>query len=175
MNRRNTLTLTIMALLCFSVALPAGNAAAQQKSLRDQLVGVWMYVSAGVTPPNGTKQPDPNYGANPNGIVILDASGRYVDVEMRPDRPKFKGSQPYRETASAEVWGEAAKAFAVNFGTWSVDEASKTLIQHWEGALFPNNEGRETKSSIMLTGDELKLVGTSPAGATDTDVYRRAK
>jgi hypothetical protein len=171
MNRRNTL---IMALLCLTVALPAGDAAGQQKTLKDQLVGAWLYVSSEFVAPNGAKQPSP-FGANPKGITIFDASGRYVDVEMRPDRPKFKGSPNYRETASAEVWGEAAKGFAANFCTWSVDEASKTLIQHWDGALFPNNEGRETKSSIILTGDELKLVGTSPAGSTDTDVYRRAK
>jgi hypothetical protein len=31
MNRRSTLTLTTMALLCLAVALPAGNAVAQQK------------------------------------------------------------------------------------------------------------------------------------------------
>jgi hypothetical protein len=171
MNRGTTLT--TMALLCLAVALPAGDAAGQQKSLRDQLVGAWTYVSDEFTIPDGTKRPSP-FGANPKGILILDASGRYADIEMRPDRPKFKGSPPYRETASAEVWGEAAKGFAVNFGTWWVDEASKTLIQHWEGSLFPNNEGRESKNSISLTGDELKLVGNVPGGFVDTEVLRRA-
>ena len=171
MKRRTTL---IMALLCLTVALPAGNAVGQQKTLKDQLVGAWTYVSTEFTSSDGTKRPSP-FGANPKGLLILDASGRFADIEMRPDRPKFKGSPPYRETASAEVWGEAAKGIAVNFGTWSVDEASKTLIQHWEGALFPNNEGFETKNAISLTGDELKLVGAIPGGIVDTNVLRRAK
>ena|SRR6516165_9980681 len=83
MNRRNTLTLTTMALLCFTVALPSGDAAAQQKTLKEQLAGVWTYVSTEITPPNGTKQPF-IFGANPKGILILDAGGRYADLGACP-------------------------------------------------------------------------------------------
>jgi hypothetical protein len=62
------------------------------------------------------------------------------------------------DTPAAE-FGEAARAFAANFGTWSVNEADKTPIRRFEGALVPNNEGIET-NSISLAGDELKLVRT---------------
>jgi hypothetical protein len=172
MNRRTTL---VMALLCLTVALPAGDAAGQQKTLKDQLTGAWTYVLSEVTRPDGTKQPDPNFGANPKGIVILDAGGRFTDIEMRPDRPKFKESPPFRLNTPAAEFGEAAKGFGANFGTWSVNEADKTLIRHWEGSLVPNNEGFETKNSISLTGDELKLVETLPGGVVNTDVLRRAK
>jgi hypothetical protein len=168
MNRLNTLTLATMVLLCFTVALPAGDAAAQQKSLKDQLVGAWTLVSQEITPPTGL-------GANPKGILILDAGGRYAFVAGRPDRPKFKASANLRLDTAAAEFGEAARGFAANFGNWSVNEADKTLIVSFEIALVPNNEGNEIKESISLAGDELKLVATSAAGVRAEWVYRRAK
>jgi hypothetical protein len=167
MNRRNTLTLTTVALLCITVALPSGDAAARQKTLKEQLAGVWTFVSSEATLPNGSKQL-----SNTKGILILDAGGRYALVGMRPDRPKFKASA--FDTSDAE-YGAAARAFAANFGTWSVNEADKTLVRQFEGALVPNNEGIEAKSSVNLAGDELRLVGTLPSGRVYTDVLRRAK
>jgi hypothetical protein len=172
MNRRTTLT--TMALFYFTIALPAGDAAGQQKTLKDQLAGPWTYVSSEITLPDGTKQPSVFGGANVKGILILDAGGRYTDIEMRPDRPKFKASGNFRVNTPAAEFGDAARAFGANFGTWSVNEGDKTLIRRFEGALVPNNEGIETKDSISLAVDELKLVG--PAGANIlTEVLRRAK
>jgi hypothetical protein len=104
MNRRTWLT--TMALLCFTVALPAGDAAGQQQTLKDRLAGLWTYASSEITLPNGTKQPSV-FGANPKGILILDAGGRYADIEMRPDRPKFKASGNFRVNTPAAEWGEA--------------------------------------------------------------------
>ena len=54
-----------------------------------------------------------------------------------------------------------------NFGTWSVDEATKTLSYHVESALVPKSavvqygEGSENKFPISLTGDELKISGAT--------------
>jgi hypothetical protein len=49
----------------------------------------WTLVSAEFTPPTGPKRQD--YGANPYGILILDAGGRYANVLGRKDRPKIHG------------------------------------------------------------------------------------
>jgi Lipocalin-like domain len=174
MNRRTAFTLTTIALLCITVALPSDDAAAQQKTLKEQLAGIWTYISSEITLPNGAKQPSLFGGANAKGILILDASGRYADIEMRPDRPKFKASANIRLDTSDAEFGAAAKGFGANFGTWSVNEADKTLIRQYEGALIPNNERNEAKDSVSLAGDELKLVG--PAGASVlTEVLHRAK
>jgi hypothetical protein len=94
---------------------------------------------------------------------------------MRPDRPKFKTSGNLRLDTPAAEFGEAARAFAANFGTWSVDETDKTLTSRYEGALVPNNEGRELKESINLAGDELKLIGNAANGARSEEVFRRAR
>jgi hypothetical protein len=154
--------------------LPSG-IVAQQGTLRQQLVGSWTLVSEETTAQNGTKEQ--RYGPNPRGTLILDASRRYASVRARPDRPKFKS--PSQPTADELV---AAGAFAANFGTWSVNEADKTLTMHLESALTPNNEGTDFKASVSLVEDELKLsgvisaIGVRPAtGVRFEAVYRRAR
>jgi hypothetical protein len=172
MARSNIPGLLVMAALSF--CLLSGGSVAQQRTLKEQLVGAWTLVSNDTTAKDGTKRQD--FGANPKGILILDTSGRYAAAQERPDRPKFKASANVRLDTPAAEYGEAARAFAVNFGTWSVSEADKTLIRHYEGALIPNNEGLETKVSVSLTGDELKLSGVSPLTGEKTDaVFKRAK
>ena len=67
--------------------------------------------------------------------------------------------------------------FAANFGTWSVSEADKVLTQRFEGALRPNNDRADARTSVSLAGDELKLttINVLPTGAKIEQVYRRAK
>jgi hypothetical protein len=171
MNWRNILSLSAIAAL--GLALLPGNAVSQQKSLKEQLVGVWTLVSNDTTPANGTKRQD--FGANPKGVLVLDAGGRYALVQGRPDRPKFKDTSNLRLGATAEEFATAARGFAANFGAWSVNEADKTLVRKYEIALIPNNDALESKVSVSLAGDELKLVGTGANGDRTDTVYRRAK
>jgi len=160
-------------MMALGLALLPSTAAAQQKTLKEQLVGIWTLVSTDVTPPTGSKRQD--FGANPRGILMLDAGGRYAQVWGRADRPKFKASGNLRLDTPAAEYGEAARAFVGNFGTWTVNEADKTLTQRYEAALIPNVEGTEAKVSVSLAGDELKFVATSATGARTDTVYRRAK
>jgi hypothetical protein len=63
-----------------------------------------------------------------------------------------------------------------SFGTWSVDEATNTLVTSIEGNLFPNDEGRDQRRIIALEGDQLKMVNPSPgSGGRAEIVFRRAK
>jgi hypothetical protein len=164
---------TLSTVMALSLAVLPGSTVAQQKTLKEQLVGAWTLVSNETTTPDGTKQQP--FGANPKGILILDAGGQSAVVIGTPDRPKFKATGDLRAEATAEEWAAAARGFAANFGTWSVDEANKTLIRKYTTALIPNNDGLETKASVSLTGDELKLTATPAAGGKSESVYRRAK
>jgi hypothetical protein len=53
MDRHKVLSLA--AITSFGVAVSDGNAIAQQKSLKEQLVGAWMVVHCEVVRPDGTK------------------------------------------------------------------------------------------------------------------------
>ena len=170
MDRRSILTISATA--AFAVALIPGSAFPQQKSLKEQLVGTWTLVSCDSTSSNGAKQP---YCANPaNGILILDANGRYATVIAARGRPKLASGN--RSELPAEQFKAAAMGLAANFGTWSVNEADKTVTRHVEAALFPNIEGTDSKITVSLSGDELKLIEPSPLlGGRNESVYRRAK
>jgi hypothetical protein len=152
-------------------ALSAPDAVGQQRPLKEQLVGTWVIVSCDSTSPNGAKQP---YCVNPNGILIFDAGGRYATILAARGRPKL--STGNRTEAPAEEFKAAALGLVANFGTWSVNEADKTLTYHYEGALFPNIEGTEVRNSVVLNGDELKVTQPAPVlGGRGEVVYRRAK
>ena len=169
MNRRSILSISAMTVLGLAV-LP-GSAVAQQKTLKELLVGTWTLVSYDATPANGTKErPD---GANPRGMLIFEAGGRYAIFFERPDRPKYKN--PIQPTTEELVTTQ--QGFGGNFGTWSVSEADKTVTRRFEGSLNPNNEGMDLTLSVTLAGDELKLTGVdSPStGGTQVLVYRRAR
>ena len=162
---------SLSATLAAALASLPGSTVAQQRSLKEQLVGTWTLVSCDSTSANNAKQP---YCVNPNGILILDPSGRYASVIAARGRPKLASGN--RSEVPAEQFKAAALGLVANFGTWSVNEADKTLTQHYEGALFPNIEGTDVKNTISLSGDELKLIQPTPVlGGRGETVYRRAK
>src|SRR5215471_13297252 len=78
-----SITFTVVTTAALGIGFPPDAAFSQQKSLREQLVGVWTLVSAEATPAGGAKRQD--FGANPKGILILDAGGRYALVQGSPD------------------------------------------------------------------------------------------
>jgi Lipocalin-like domain len=96
-------------------------------------------------------------------------------VTRRRDRPKFRATRNFRSEATIAEWAAAAREFGANYGTWSVNETDKTLIRKFEIALIPNNDGMETKASVSLAGDELKLTMIPAAGGRSDSVYRRAR
>ncbi|MGD0023764.1 MAG: hypothetical protein ABSC37_03915 [Xanthobacteraceae bacterium] len=67
MNRRDVLSLSAITVL--GLALLPGAAFAQQKPLKDQLVGTWTLVSNTNTAANGAKSE--LFGPNPKGLAIF--------------------------------------------------------------------------------------------------------
>jgi len=139
MNRPIALALFTTALL--GPVLWAGTASAQQKSFKDQIVGAWILVSTDNTAPDGSKHQI--WGPNPTGMLVLDASGRFTQIIVRSDRPKFKANN--RMQGSPEENAAAVQGTTATFGSWSVNEADKTLTVRNEGSMFPNQVGTESK------------------------------
>ncbi len=163
----------MMTLVGFGIGmLLVGDARAQQKTLKDQLVGTWTLVSNDNVAPDGTKRQ--LFGPNPKGIVIYDANGRYAQFMVNPTRPKFKGKT--RLDGTPEENKAVLQATTAHFGTWSVNEGDKTLTHHVEFHIFPNDDGSESKRTITITGDELKqAVATASAGGSSVTIWTRAR
>jgi hypothetical protein len=151
----------------------SGSAVAQQKSLKEQLTGTWTMVSNDNVAPDGTKRQP--FGTNPKGTLILDAGGRYAQIHMRPDRPKFKVNN--RTQGTPEETKVALDGVVAHFGTWSVNEADKTVSLRIEGSAYPNQEGSDVKRPITsLTADELKWNNPgAAAGGKNEAAFKRAK
>src|ERR1700688_3009210 len=85
MNRRNILSLSLIKAL--GLALLPATSGAQQKSLKEQLVGTWIAVSIKNTATNGTKSE--LFGPNPKGLLMFESDGRFSLITVRSDLPKF--------------------------------------------------------------------------------------
>jgi hypothetical protein len=171
MARSNIPSLFVIAALSF--CLLSGGSVAQQRTLKEQVVGIWSLVSFDSTGADGKKTAV--FGAQPKGILMIDAGGRYAMVLTDPGRPKWKSN--LRTELTNEEFAAAAKGLVAQYGAWSVDEGSKVLTRKVEGALSPNLAGTEQKVTVGLSGDELTVIDANSGvtgGRTET-IYRRAK
>jgi len=172
MNRRILLSLSAITVL--GLAMLPTSAVSQQKTVKEQLIGTWTFVSAVATNKEGAKSSD-RWGPNAKGLIIFEANGRYSFMISRSDIPKFAVNNVNQGTEEENT--AVVKGIIANFGTWSVDETTKTITTNIEAASFPNLNGNSQKRVISsLTADELRY--TNPAGAAgtvDEAVWRRAK
>lgn len=87
MNRRNILSLSVIT--AFGLAMLTGNAMAQQKSLKEQLVGTWTLVSVSEVYQDGRKE-NP-WGPAVKGTVSFDGNGKVTLMIIGADLPNPSG------------------------------------------------------------------------------------
>ena len=170
MNLRHALGLSIFATGLVLVPNPV---LAQQKSLKEQIVGTWTYVLNETVRPDGSKSL--TFGPNPSGLVIYGADGRYVSFVGRASIPKFASNS--RTAGTADENKAVVSGSIATFGRYSINDADRTLTVNIEYSSFPNWTGTEQKRPFTITGDELKYtVAAASAGDGRGEVtLRRAK
>ena len=122
--------------LALVAASPVAAALAQGSSLKDQLVGQWQLVSIGIN--NAAP-----YGDSPTGSMLLDASGHYSII----------------------VISNGGARNISYYGTYTVDEAGKTINFRIEGSSFPNWENTSQKRLVTALTDEV-LTYRNPTSST---------
>jgi len=180
MNRRSTLGVAVIA--AFALMLPVQSHAqnAQQrppgapeakappqpaqppKPWKEAIVGSWSLLMDDAVKADGTHQP--NFGPNPEGMAIFSADGHFVVAFTRVGRPKFASNN--RQTGTADEYKAAMAGSNAFFGTYTVDEPSKTLTMRISGATYPNLEGTTQKRTItsLTAGDELTWTNPQTKG-----------
>ena len=153
MNRRTTLALSTMALLCLGIALPGAVVAQTAK----EHVGTWALVSSDTVRPDGSRSP--TFGGKATGILIFGGDGRFIYLFSREELPKFASNN--RNTGTPEENAAVVKGSIATYGTYSV--ADKTFTLKIENSTFPNWIGAEQTRTITVTGDEMKW--SNPAGS----------
>ena len=174
MRRAGILAVTTASLLILGVALPGGDALAQQKSLTEQLIGTWTLVSVHNVRNDGSRL-DAS-GPNPKGIVIYTSDGHFAFVNTRADLPKFASNT--RDQGTPEEYKAVVEGSMAYFGTYSVNEADKVINVQIVGSTFANLVGRADQKRIItsLTADELTFRNSAtPSGATLELAWKRAK
>jgi hypothetical protein len=171
MNRRSILSLSAAAVL--GLVLPTDPAIAQTKTLKEQLVGTWTLVSFDSFDANGAKVPNME-GHDLKGLVIFTDNGR-MSVQYIADFPKIASKDRMKTTPEEEK--AVAHGVLSYFGTYTVNEADKTISYRIERSSFPNQiTGMDAKRVVTLTGDELKIDNPGrTAGGRTVIVLRRAK
>jgi hypothetical protein len=155
-----------------ALGLGVSTASAQQKSLKDQIVGAWILVSTSNIAADGSKRD--LWGPNPTGTLIFDASGRFAQIITRSDIPKFKANN--RLQGTPEENAASVRGTTASFGAWSANEADKTLTVRNEGGMYPNQNGDESKRPVSVSAEELKITTpTTAAGMRAENTWRRAK
>ena len=140
----------------FALMLVASPAAAQQKSLRDQIVA-WNFVVAEVVAPDGKKSLP--FGDTPKGILIFTAGGQFAQIHVAGDVPKIASNN--RLTGTPEEYSTIMRRSISLFGTYSVDEEKKTVTYNIVSSTYPNFAGEAQVRTIdKLTADE--FVNTNP-------------
>jgi lipocalin-like protein len=159
-------------LLALGVAKFTGDAAAQQKTLKEQLAGTWLMATNITIRPDGSKTD--TYGPNAQGIAIFDSSDRFTLVTTRSDLPRFASNN--RATGTANENSAVVQGSLAYFGTYSVNETEKSYTVQIEASIFPNWVGTAQKRMIAISEDEFTI--TNPAGSGGGSIeskYKRAK
>jgi lipocalin-like protein len=148
MHRRNIIG--ILALVVGLAMLPGG-ASAQQKSIKDQIVGTWTLLLDDNIKDDGSHVP--GFGPNPNGTVIFTSDGHYSLQIIRSGRPPFASN--YRLTGTADENKAVVQGMLSFFGTYAIDEAGKSITFRVEASSFPNLEATVQKRPITAITDEV--------------------
>jgi hypothetical protein len=149
-------------------ALFSGSQAiAQQNSMMDQLVGTWKVVTCEVVAPDGSKRPSVE-GNDLAGQYILTGDGHF-SFQIATDFQHF-ASKNLTNTTPGENRA-AVRGSIAYYGTYTVNDAEKTIIEHIERGSPPSYlNGTEGKRIItMLSADEMKYTnpGRTAGGSTN--------
>src|SRR6516225_1732496 len=118
--------LGLAAITSFGLALIDSNAIAQQKPLKEQLVGAWMVVRCEVVQPDGTKGPL-EVGSNPLGQFIFNDNGRFA-FQVAAEIPKIASGDDKKTTPEEDR--AVAQGSIAYFGSYTVTDADKTIHLH---------------------------------------------
>lgn len=151
--------LTVPAAVAPLPSLPALEAVVEtvaDTSDRGMLNGVWELVSFDQNEPDGNVSHP--YGDAPAGRLTLDSTGRMSFFVMKPGRVASVNSMAAIATASADDLRQVADGFMAYYGSFEVDDATKTLTMKVEGCTIPAWTGTEQKRAYELSDDMLALI-----------------
>lgn len=142
------IVVSLPAVVALGIVLLPNSAISQPKSLKDQLVGTWLYTSVYDQYEDGKK--NHTFGAAVKGQLMYGADGRFAQLLIGEPRPDLKTDEPRRPDAFVVAY----------YGTYTVNEAEKSVSYRIEGAANSLRVGANFKNALTIDGDTLKFVGS---------------
>jgi hypothetical protein len=171
MNTRSILSMAAIAAL--GLTLVPNIATAQQRSLKDQIVGTWTLVSWVQTLKDGSK--NLRFGNDPKGVNTFTPDGQFTLIITRSNLPKISSGNPEKPTAE-EAQAIVSGSIAY-FGTYTVDEATKTVSEHIDATTLLNQLAiPQTRVVTSISADSMTYSNSNPVGGGNIElVWKRAK
>ncbi len=160
----------IVAGLCLVLS---GIAYAQQKPVKEQIVGAWTLVSVSSEMEDG-KKGEP-FGPSPKGVIIFSSDGHFSLFQSRAEIPKIAAND--RAKATAEEAQDIVASSIAYYGTYTVDEATKVMTVNLAASTYANVAAipNQKRTITLLTADELKFDNPrTPNGMTLRTAWKRA-
>jgi hypothetical protein len=145
---------------------------AAAQDLKRQIEGTWLLVSLVATGDDG--HPFNAFGGNTRGMLVLDSTGRFVQILLGDFRFPFASKNRLRGTADEyKGMGQGTNAY---YGTYTVDDARNLLTFHVEASSYSNWDRTEQNRVVSLVGDQMKFSNpTTAAGGNAALVWQRAR
>ena len=131
--------------------------AGAQETLRAKLIGQWRLVSTEQVREGEPSTPGA-MGTSPLGLITYTADGHMLAQLAPASRPKVRAA----DASPAEV-KELLRTHTSYFGTYTVDERTRTVTHHRDGSQVPGE--RDFVRTIDLSGQRLML--TTPTTVVD--------
>lgn len=159
-------------LLSFS-SLPSRFAAAQEATIQDGIAGVWTLVSVVSQKEDGSRG-EP-FGSNPKGIIMFSRDGHFSLFQSQAELPRLAANDRARATPEEAL--AVVRDSIAYYGTYTVDEAGKSLSVRLDGGTYANLLGGPVQKRIItsLSATELAFSNPrTPSGMTLDTVWRRS-
>jgi Lipocalin-like domain len=148
----------VTGLICLVQGQPPDSATKRltgRSETASKLIGTWKLVAIEERDANGKRVVPLDYGSDPVGLLMYDATGHMSAQAMRRGRARLPSDDVHMATP------EQAKAVFTGyngyFGTYEVIENESIVIHHVEGSMIPNWEGGDQRRKFTLAGDKLIL------------------
>lgn len=138
----------------------------------NELTGSWEMVDAYEILATGERIT--TYGEHPQGMMMVDAAGRYAIQIYRPGRPRFAAGEKAKGTS--DELRTALIGASTHFGRVRVDRAAHTLVFEIAASVYPNWEGTRQVRSYQLRDGVLTYAVPAAASGNGTiawSVWRR--
>lgn len=146
MNRRTVISAS--AIVGVGLAALPGIAFSQGKSLRDSIIGSWLVTSVVDQYESGRKI---NNWGEVRGNFNFDPSGRFSQIIIGDPQAAIKTADPRKPDAPVVAF----------YGSYTVNEANKTVSLKLEGASYSARVGTPMTSTVAINGDVMSLLGSA--------------